>query len=154
MLDTRFTLLLAVGMSISLVAAAGVLTLSGVSLFGPQQHDRSFRIVVTPSSVSAGQSVTLTVSASGTLKSATIHLSISVQGPSGSGILTFDYLSLETDRSGNGQVSVPYLFPAGCQCSGQSSTTAPGTYTVAAEFAVAYLLDGTATTSFTVIATP
>ena len=96
----------------------------------------------------------MTASAAGTLESATIHVSLTVQGPRGSDILAYDYLSFETDKSGNGQVSVAYLFPAGCQCTGESSTSATGTYSVIAEFAVVYLLDEAATTSFTVNATP
>lgn len=131
--------IIATSMVIAIVASMGMLGASGnlfqpIPGYSPHANQGTFHVRVTPDAIHVGGSTNITAFVTSYIHFSSIQVNVSVMGPEGSGIITEEYATINTDAHGNGSVTLgfPGLF------GGLSSTYAVGTYTVVAAFAQVY----------------
>jgi hypothetical protein len=140
-------------MTLLIVAVAATLSANG-SLFATGVSDtasvglsNSVSISAAPPTISPGASLTLIPKITHSFPSAQIMVTITVTGPSGSGLFGSKTVTITTNPAGNGLANVAYPFTS--PFVGTASTSAVGTYDVTASFVLVYPI-ATASTAFTV----
>ena len=140
-------------MAMLILAVAAALSANG-SLFATGINDsssvglsNSVSVSAAPSTIMRSASLNLTAKITHSFPNAKITVTITVTGPTGSGIAGSKTVTITTNPAGNGLV--PVIYPFTRPFVGTASTSVSGTYLVSATFVLVYPI-ATASTTFTV----
>lgn len=127
------------GMVVALVISMGTLEASGnlfqpIPDYSPYASLATYHVRVATAAISVGETTNITAFVTSYILHSSIEVNVSVIGPLGSGINTYEYATINTDSHGNGSVTL--AFPGAFK--GLNPLSAIGTYKVVASFAQVY----------------